>query len=475
MDKNNQNTNSLRTFYNSVANARDFWKKKSAFYHEELARFYKFTISKNKKVIEIGCGTGDLLASLKPSYGVGIDIAEKMLNQAVKKYPKLHFMRGDAQNLPISETFDYVVASDLVGNLNDVQTAFSQFRKVSDEKTRIIITYYNYLWELPLTLAEKIGLKMPQPKQNWLSRNDIESLLNLADLEVIKSGAFLLFPLKIPILSDLFNRFMAKFPLISHLCLVQYTIARLKPNYYSDKEYSVSVVIPARNEKGNIEQAVIRTPKLGSSTELIFVEGHSTDGTYEEIKRVAKKYRNTKSIHYFKSPIKGKGNAVRIGFAKAKGNALIILDADMTVPPEDLTKFYHCLRAGKGDLVIGSRLIYPLENEAMRFLNILGNKFFSMVFTILLDQPIKDTLCGTKALLRDDYEKITANRQYFGNFDPYGDFDLIFGASKLNLKITEIPIRYKERTYGRSNISRFIHGLLLLRMTLIASYKLKFI
>lgn len=469
------NTDAIKLFFNAIADKRDTWKKKGAYYHYMLEKFFQFTVPKHKRVIEIGCGTGDLLHSLKPSYGVGVDIAESMLTQARKKYKQIHFIEGDVQNLPINESFDYVIASDLVGNLQDVQSAFAQLRKVSNEKTRIILTYYNYLWEPFIHIAEKIGLKMPQPVQNWLSKNDIENLLHLADIEVVKSGMFLLLPVSVPFLSDIFNRYIAKFPFISHLCLVQYTIARIKPNYFSDREYSVSVIIPARNEKGNIEQAVIRTPLLGSSTEIIFVEGHSRDGTYEEIKRVAHKYRDIKTIRYFKSNTKGKGNAVRIGFEKATGDVLIILDADLTVSPEDLTKFYHCVRVGKSELAIGSRLIYPMEKQAMRYLNILANKFFGIAFTILLGQPIKDTLCGTKALLKTDYQAIASNRAYFGDFDPYGDFDLIFGASKLNFTITEIPIRYKDRVYGSSNIDRFTHGLLLLRMTFIAALKLKFV
>lgn len=469
-------TQTIKEFFNTVAAKRDEWKNKNFYYHNEIANLCKFLIPSQKKVLDIGCGTGDLLESVSPSFGVGIDISEKMIDIAKEKHPNLKFHTCDAQNITINDKFDYVILSDLIGNLEDIQKTFEELKKVSDEKTRIIITCYNYLWEPILTIGEKVGMKMPQPLQNWLSSKDIENFFNISNLDIVKKSALLLFPKPLPLISTIFNKFLARLPLMDNLCLVQYFVARQKPSNYSDKEYSVSVVIPSRNEEGNIEKAVLRTPKLGSSTELIFVEGHSKDNTLSEIKRVINKYKGKKDI---KLILQGKGvgkaDAVRKGFAKAKGDILMILDADLTVAPEELPKFYQVLRTGKAEYVQGTRLVYAMEKEAMRILNVVGNKLFSLTFSWLLGQPIKDTLCGTKALFKSDYERIAKNRSYFGDFDPFGDFDLIFGASKLNLKIMEIPIRYKARTYGTSNISRFRHGLLLLKMTYFAAKKLKFI
>jgi glycosyltransferase involved in cell wall biosynthesis len=270
-------------------------------------------------------------------------------------------------------------------------------------------------------------------------------------------------------------------PFIRRLCLYTYVIARpidIDPR----KEKSVSVIIAAMNEKGNIESAVLRTPKMGESTEIIFVEGGSKDGTYEEIIRVSKKYSNNKGnkkgkiskILYAKQDGKGKGDAVRKGFDMATGDILMILDADLTVPPEDLPKFYEAIASNKGEFINGTRLVYPMEDQAMRTLNIIVNRAFSIIFTWILDQRFKDTLCGTKVISKKNYEKLKAGRLYFGNFDPFGDFDLIFGASKLNLKVIEVPIRYGARTYGSSNIQRFKHGWLLLKMCIFAMKKIKF-
>ena len=434
----------------------------------------QFLVEPNSSVLELGCATGELLACVKPSEGVGVDVSGKMVEAAVKKFSAYKFVKADAQSLALKKKFDYILASDLIGHLPDIQSAFRSARAMMNPRSRFIITYYNFLWEPFIVLAEKLGLKTPQPRQNWVNTADVLNLLELADLEVVRTGQRMLIPKNIPIISWFANTILAPLPLLRSLCVVRYIVARSK-ELTSNKKYSVSVVVPARNETGNIEAAVKRTPKVGKSVELIFVEGNSTDGTLNEINRVAKKYKRSHDIKVAVQEGKGKGDAVRKGFGMAKGDVLMILDADLTVPPEELPKFYEAIAANRGEFINGSRLVYPMEQEAMRFLNLLGNKFFSLAFTWLLGQRFKDTLCGTKVLFRHDYERIARNRSYFGDFDPFGDFDLIFGAAKLNLKILELPIRYKERTYGTTNISRFRHGLLLLRMTAFAMRKLKFI
>jgi glycosyltransferase involved in cell wall biosynthesis len=205
---------------------------------------------------------------------------------------------------------------------------------------------------------------------------------------------------------------------------------------------------------------------MGPGTELIFVDGNSSDGTVEEIETVIREYKGPLTLRYIpQGDGKGKGDAVRKGFAAAKNDVLMILDSDLTVPPEDLPKFYRALVQQKGEFINGVRLVYPMEGEAMRFLNLLGNKFFSLALSWVLEQPIKDSLCGTKVLYRSDYDRIAAHRAYFGDFDPFGDFDLLFGAARLNMRIVDLPVRYRARTYGETKIDRFAHGWLLLKMT----------
>jgi glycosyltransferase involved in cell wall biosynthesis len=275
--------------------------------------------------------------------------------------------------------------------------------------------------------------------------------------------------------SEFFNYIVSLLPGFRLCNLVNLVIARRRPSNRADKELSVSVIVPCRNERGNIEDAVKRIPDMGNRTEIIFVDGSSTDGTVEEIEKQIKEnpQREVRLIHQGSG--RGKGDAVRKGFAAATGDVLVIQDADLTAPPEDLTKFFAALRDGQGEFINGSRLVYPMEHQAMRFLNLIANKFFGMLFTWLLGQRFRDTLCGTKMIRKRDYEIIAANRSYFGEFDPFGDFDLIFGAVKQNLKVVEVPVRYKARTYGETNISRFRHGLLLFRMSWIAFKKIKWL
>lgn len=442
-------------------------------YHRRLREIYRHLVAPGLNVLELGCGRGDLLAALNPARGVGIDFSPAMLEIAHQRHPHLTFLQADAHELALQETFDVILLSDLVNDVYDVQTILEQLRPLCRPDTRVILNTYSRLHQPLLTLAGKLGLATPLLPQNWLTPEDTENLLRLAGFEVIHRLREILLPLPIPLVRELSNKVLVKLWPFSALAWTNIHIARPAPAEREDTP-SVSVIIPARNEAGNIEAAFQRIPKMGRHTELIFVEGHSKDDTYAAIERAIAAHPEW-DARLFKQTGKGKADAVRLGFEKASGDVLMILDADLTVRPEDLPRFYRALVSGKGEFINGVRLVYPMEEEAMRFLNLLGNKFFSLAFSWLLGQPIKDTLCGTKVLYKRDYERIAANRAYFGDFDPFGDYDLIFGAAKQNRKIVDLPIRYQERTYGQTNIHRWRHGLLLLRMLLIAALRLKFV
>lgn len=471
MAKFNNKKEEIISNFDALAGEYQYWKKRNRYYHDDQERYFRFLVPGGLSILELGCGTGDLLHALRPKRGVGIDFSSKMLEIAKERYPNLEFCLADIEHLEgWRETFDVLIMADVVGHLQDIEETFRGLRAFCRPETRIIISYYNFLWEPVVKMGEILGLKMPQQYQNWLSSEDICNLLSLAQFQVVKSEYRLLIPKKIPWLSNFINSYFASFPGIRKLCLCRYIVAR--PIMIKENEFSATILIPCRNEKGKIDEAIKRIPAFGKHQEIMFVEGHSTDGTREEIERIIRAYPD-RDIKLVVQDGKGKGDAVRKGFTVAKGDILMILDGDLTVPPEDLPKFYRALVEDHGEFINGCRLVYPIEKQAMRFLNLLGNKFFSVMFTWILNQSLKDTLCGTKALFRKDYEKIQANRGYFGEFDPFGDFDLIFGAVKQNLKVVEVPIRYRERTYGRTNISRFRHGWILLKMTIFAFRKIK--
>ena len=460
--------------FDAEAGIRARWKKKNSYYYKKIIDSYRFLIPAGARILEVGSGDGDLLAALKPSRGVGIDASERFVMIARAKHPELQFIHEFAELFRSEEKFDYVILSGLVGYLDDVQSVLENLRKLCLPSSRIIIDYYNYIWEPGLRLASLLGLRIKGGVQNWLSLNDLQNLLLISGFDVVRKSRKLIFPFYIPFFSNWINRIFSNLPLFSKLCLLNFIVARPEPQE-PPRDASVSIIVACKNEKGNIQELMERIPDFPAGMEVVCVDGRSTDGTRQELQRVQGLFPQ-KNIRIFdQTGPAGKGPAVRIAFAKAQGDILIILDADISVAPEDTRKFYDLLLKRRGEFINGTRLVYPMEKQAMRFLNTLGNKFFSGAFTFLLDQRIKDTLCGTKALFRKDYEIIAANRAYFGDFDPFGDFDLLFGAAKLNLKIVEAPVRYYERRYGTTKIHRFRHGLLLLGMCGIAMRRLKFI
>lgn len=466
----------IQAHFDSLAGSRDRWIARNRDYYEEDRNYLRFIVPEGARVLEVGCATGELLARLKPSYGVGLDMSERMLESARCRYPDLKFVKGDTEDegsfADWGGPFDYIILSDTIGYLDDIDRVMRILREQCAPHTRLVIAYYSHLWEPILALAERIGQKMPQPDVNFLSSSDITNLLYLSGFEVVRTEWRQLLPKRLFGLGTLVNRFIGTLPIIRRLCLRHYIVARPFERQ-TDWNPSVSILIPCRNEKGNIEAAIQRMPRFAKDIEILYVEGHSSDGTFEECERVRDAYAGTWNIRVARQDGKGKGDAVRKGFDMATKDILMILDADLTVSPEDLPKFYQAIAEGSGEFINGTRLVYPMEKGAMRFLNYWANRTFALIFSFLLNQRFTDTLCGTKVLSKKHYENIAAGRDYFGEFDPFGDYDLIFGAAKLNLKITEVPIRYADRTYGEPQISRFRDGFLLLRMVIFAWRKLK--
>jgi len=435
----------------------------------------RFLIPEDVRVLEIGCGIGNLLAALKPSHGVGIDISPAMIEEARQRHPDLDFHLADVEDSAALDAlegqFDYIVVSDTIGSLEDCVLALQNMHRFCHRGTRLVIAYYSHAWEPFLKLAQWIGQKMPQEEMNYLTTEDIAGLMGLADFEVIRREWKQLLPRRLFGIGSLINRYVSSLPLIRRACLRNYLVGR-SLRHWDDGVKSCTVVVPCRNEKGNVENAVTRLPAFCQDIEIIFVEGHSRDGTYEEMLRVQQAYSD-RDIKVMRQPGSGKADAMFTAFDAARGDVLMILDGDLTVPPEQLSKFWDALKSGKGEFINGSRLVYPMEDQAMRTLNLVANRVFSLLFTWLLNQRFTDTLCGSKVLRRIDYLKLKENRSYFGDFDPFGDFDLIFGAAKMNLKTVEVPIRYAARAYGTTQISRFQHGWLLLKMVGFAYKKLK--
>lgn len=445
------------------------------FVNDDLRQALRRLVPEDAAVLEVGCGAGDLLASLPNRTRVGLDMLPAAVEEARKRHPELELHVGDLGTLDPSRKFDAVICDRLGHSVLDVRALLEVLRERVVDGGRVYLTTFNVLWELPARAAEGLGLKVPSPTSNWLSDSDFQNLFDVTGLEIVRHEDRLMLPMSLGAASTVVNRYLAKMPGWQRLSLYRIYVLRKRAVAAQPRRASVSVIVPTRNEAGNVEAAIARTPVMGAGTELIFVEGGSTDGTWSTIGDAIAKYRGPLKLRAFQQTGKGKGDAVRLGFAQATGDLLMILDADLTVPPEDLPVFYDVIARGHADFVQGTRLVYPMDPRAMRFFNKLGNMAFSQLFTYLLQQPIKDTLCGTKVLWRRDYDRLAAGRHVFGDFDPFGDFDLIFGAARLGLKIAEVPVRYRERVYGETNISRWKHGWMLLKMSAVAARKLKYV
>ncbi len=483
----------VRTHYDRLAAHRDRWYRRNRRYHDYLEHALRALVPPQRSVLELGCGTGNLLNALQPGRGVGVDLSPAMVDLSRQKYPELRFDVQDAEVIDGYEPFDVIVASDLIGELLDVTAMLECLHALSSSETRLILTFHNPALEGMLRAAQHLGLTMPPARQSWIGPHDVVGLLELSDFAVERVHTGLLLPALLPAFDRVADMVPAGTPLIGYLNAVNIVVARPQRPRPRVFPLSCSVIVPCRNEVGNVEAAVSRMPSMGSNTEIVFVDGASTDGTRERIEEMQRRFTGVKDIRLIDqvpgprlvapssvapdAPVAmlrlGKGDAVRKGFEAARGDVLMILDADLTVPPEDLPRFFNAIAGGKAEFVNGNRLLYPMEERAMKFVNYLGNKLFSSLFTWMLGQRIRDTLCGTKAFRREAYERIAGGRSYFGDFDPFGDFDLLFGAARLNLRIVHVPVRYRRRRTGVTKVRVLRHGLLLTAMSLVAFRKFK--
>ena len=448
------------------------WIRRNRYYYECVQRLLRHLVEPGKRVLNIRCQTGFLLDVLQPSYGVGVEISSEMVAVARSAHPMFTYFEAFPEDFATQEKFDYILLCN-VGEIADVQKTLLRLQSACERHTRLLIYTYNHLWEPVIALAQKLHLKMPQPEQSWLSEQDLIGLLALSGFEWLKTYRAGLLPKYVPFLSAFLNRFVAKLPLIGRLCVVEVLVARAAPKPADISDVTVSVIVPCKDERGNIEGAVIRMPELGRSTEIVFCDDRSTDGTADEVRRVQRVYPE-RNIRLVSGPGICKSKNVWAGFETATGDILVILDADLTVMPEELPYFIDAIARGGAEFVNGSRLVYPIPKAAMKGANVIGNKFFSAVFSYLLGQRIKDTLCGTKVLWRSDWERIRPLLGTWGILDRWGDYELLFGAAKLNLRIMDQPVHYQERIFGVSKMTQVLkHGLIMLKMCGHGFHKLK--
>lgn len=462
-----------------LAEKREYWVEQNRYYYKIVGRLLQFLVEPGKRILSVRCRTGELLAAMRPRVAKGIEICSEIIDIARRRHPEFTFHVGFPDTHEFlsyfsgpNEKFDYVAFNDIDDTV-DVQRALQNLKPLCERHTRILITTYNHLWEPLVTLAELLGMKVPRIEQNWLSGADVRNLLGLSGYEALETRRVVLCPKYIPLLSAFLNGFCARLPGLNRLCMTEVHVARVIPAPIDREKLSISVIIPCKDERGNVENAVRRLPSLGGRTEIIFCDDKSTDGTAEEVRRMQDVHPEC-DVRLEQGPGISKAKNVWTGFDAASGDILMILDADLTTMPEELPYFLDAIASGVAEFVNGSRLIYPVPRGAMKGVNMLGNKFFSLAFSYLLNQRVKDTLCGTKVLWRSDWERIKPLRGTWGIEDRWGDYELLFSASKLNLRIIDLPVHYQERIYGTTKMTKvFQNGLVMLGMCWHGFLKLK--
>jgi hypothetical protein len=432
-----------------------------AYFQGELAHVFRSLCAGEVRAVQLG-GDGGVVKRM------GEDCLH--VSDGESCLPPERVIVSDLQTLKSVDSLSpgAILIPDALPTLQDVQATLQAIAERIDSRERLMVSVYSSLWDMVYRAAEKLGLKArPERPVNWVNPTDLENLLRLTGHQVVRKVPVLLCPIRIPLLDRFLNRVVVRLPLLRHLAMSVIYVARLRPKR---RELSVSVVIPARNERDNLKPLLQELPKLGSGTELIIVEGHSIDGTYERALELAKEFE----LKVLRQEGIGKADAVRAGFDAASGDVLMIYDADRTVPPDEVSRFYQALASGEAEFANGTRTMYPMEDRSMRFLNKLGNRAFTLLLSYILDYPIRDTLCGTKVFFRRDYSRIRTLMEEWSSCDPFGDFELLFGARYLNLAVIDVPVHYRSRRYGTTQIHRWRDGVLLARFCLKAMRRMVF-
>lgn len=398
------------------------------------------------------------------------DIEDKLFDRVPGK-------NKDSVNSIQSSNPDECNLTILNGTLNyhsDIQDLFYNLYKSMNRRDRIVSICYNSYFSWLYKIATVLKLRTKKQQTSFFTENDIENFCKLTNFEIVKTKYALLIPFWIPIVSTLINKIASLLPIIRNFSLV--SIYMMRPVKKYEHNPKLSVVIPARNEEENLVTIIDEIQKMEDiPLEIIFVEGHSQDKTWDVIQNNLTKYKDKPllDVKGFQQTGVGKNDAVKLGFENCTGEVITILDADKTVDPAELYKFYTAYRDGKGDFINGCRLVYPMETEAMRFLNLLGNAFFAKTVGHVSSLNISDSLCGTKMMAKKDHDRLIEWRKDFGDIDPFGDFDLLLFAGVVGLGSVDISIRYRSRTYGSTQISRFIHGFKLLQIVVYSFFKVK--
>jgi SAM-dependent methyltransferase len=444
----------IAAHFGGLASSYRQLKHRNRYYNQFLIRWCRSFIAPGQRILDVGCGRGDVLAELKPAGGVGIDLSQAMVEAAAAEFPNLSFRHAAVEDFDGEAGFDAALLINTAEYTFDMGAVIARCHRALRDNGKLLLTTANPLWSPVFHFASRLGLRIPECERLFVTNEDLVNLLRLHGFDVVYKRMSLLVPKYIPFLSDFLNNTWSRIPILRLLSSTQFIVARKVPA--ARREYSVSIVVPCYNERGNIERCIREVRKIGSRTELLFVDDGSKDGTAEAVDPALNPDIDVRVIRY--TPNRGKGHAVTMGFNAASGDIVMILDADLTTMPEELAPVYEAFAAGHAEFVNGTRFIYPMEGRAMKWANYVGNKMFNILVSLVMECRVSDTLCGTKAMFRRNYISMEMGR------DPWGDYDFLFGAAQQRLLIRELPVHYRERLAGFSKMNSMKHTVNLLRM-----------
>ena len=458
--------NSSILFFKSNFEKRIQFLNKKNFLFNEISNFINNCID-NSKNIFIFCAGNSVL-------GKNIDSKKIFIKEIDEKYEikyktNIHYINENTKDV-ISEC-DTILISDIEHQSNPTSSLLSLSKIIRDD-TKIIIISRNLVWMIFIKLLKSLFSFSPK-KNNFLPYSYLDNLFSICNLEVIRNEKIITLPIYIPFFTNLINRIF-RLPLLNIFCLSNITILKKKDqNFSNNKDLRVSFIIPCKNEENNIKTFENEIKNSNQSNEYLFGDDNSMDKTIDEIDKLSKKLNNNKILKY-NGPGVCKSENVYKGIELSSGDIIVVYDADLTVDFKDVEFSIDILKNTNADFINCTRMIYPQKDGAMKFSNFIGNSIFANLFSLLFRKKITDTLCGTKIFFKKDWVKIKKNITGLGVKDLWGDFDLLIGAYKNNLKITEVPVTYHERKEDNTKMtSVFLNGIRMLSIVLVAFYKLR--
>tara|TARA_B110000977_G_scaffold125183_1_gene160299 strand:+ start:1495 stop:2904 length:1410 start_codon:yes stop_codon:yes gene_type:complete len=465
MQKNEYFLTSTLNYYLKNKESRENFLKKKNFLFDEISKALNYLINDSNYVKFFCCGNSSIVNKVN-SKNIYIN---EINNTFINSLTKSEIKKEDEINKNLN--FDHIVIADIEHQKFITKNLIDLNEKI-DNECRVIVLSKSIFWSTLINFYKKIKNIGPD-KNNFLPYSNLRKIFLNTNFEIVKNEKIIFFPFQFSLLTKFINQIF-RFPVLNFFCMINLTVLKKvqKKNYQAEGK-KISFIIPCKNEGGNIKFFYEKIINSTINAEFLFGNDNSSDNTLDEIKKLQQAIPN-KEIKIYDGPGVCKSENVYKGINLASGEIILIYDADLTVSFDDLVNSINLLLKTDADFINCTRMIMPQQKNAMKFLNFYGNLFFAFLFSILFKQKITDTLCGTKIFFKKDWEQIKKYNNTWGAKDLWGDFDLLLGAYKNNLKIVENPISYTDRKEDETKMTGIIkNSIRMLIITFVAYYKLR--